>query len=115
MIAPKQGDIFLAPFAFSDLTHMMKRPVCILSVDELNIGPDVVVAMLTSRRSRIENPSIGDVVLADWKAAGLPLQSVLRAARLQTLERSLLLNRLGSLADDDLNSTRESLREVLGL
>lgn len=112
---PQRGDTYLAPFAFSDLTHFMKRPVCVLSADELNAGPDVVVAMLTSRRYRIENPSLGDVTLSDWQTEGLPLQSVLRTARLQTLERSLLLERLGRLSDRDLLSTEEALRSVLAL
>src|SRR5437868_4861141 len=42
-----------------------------------------------------------DVALADWHAAGLRVASTVRLARLDCLEQSLLLHRLGALSAGD--------------
>lgn len=115
MTDPIRAGVYLAPFAFSDLSTYKKRPVCVLSGNEINAGPDVVVAMITSRRQRIERPGIGDVVLRDWAASGLPLASVVRASRIQTLDRSLLVGEVGELSSSDLQAVEDGLRAVLGL
>lgn len=93
---------------------MKRRPACIVSSAEYNQGPDAIVAMVTSRRTRIANPEIGDVVLRDWRDAGLPLPSVVRAGRLLVLEQRLLTLTLGQLSPDDLDAVDRGLLAVLG-
>lgn len=110
-----RGDLYLAPFPYSDLTGAKHRPVCVVSTTQFNRGPDVLVAMVTSNRARIQQPGVGDVPLGDWQAAGLLAPSVLRAGRLWTAEQRLLRRQLGALSLADLDAVDAALRDVLGL
>lgn len=110
-----RGELYLARFPYSDLRGAKRRPICVLSTQEYNEGPDILVAMITSSRRRWENPGLGDVVLADWQAEGLLHPSVLRAAKLQDLEKHLLQGPIGRLAASDEKSVNEMLLKVLGL
>jgi len=111
----QRGDVYLAPFLYADLEAAKRRPVCVVSGEAFNEGPDVLVAMVTSRRARLEAPGIGDVALQDWEAARLLVPSTLRAGRLQTIEFRRLDGRLGSLSPGDLRATDDALRAVLEL
>jgi len=111
----KPGDLFLAPFLYTDLAQEKRRPVCVVSGESFNQGSDVIVAMVTSRRTRLRAPGVGDVVLEDWQSSGLLASSTLRIGRLQTMESRLLESRLGSLSPHDLDMMRAALRTVLDL
>lgn len=110
-----RGEVHLAPFLYSDLQGSKRRPVCVISSDAYHEGPDVIVAMVTSSRVRIEAPALGDVVVDDWEAAGLLRPSVVRAGRLLVLEAGFLDGPLGVLTDRDRGATDDALRSVLGL
>lgn len=110
-----RGLIVYAPFVFSNLEGQKMRPACILSTAAFNAGPDLVVAMVTSRRRLVDKPGLGDVVLRDWQQVGLRLPSVLRVGRVQGIERRLVTLRLGPLTRYDAAAADEALREVLGL
>jgi mRNA interferase MazF len=75
--------------------HQKKRPVLILWID----GDDVVVAAVTSSQPRSKT----DVVLTDWKESGLKVASTVRLSRLDCLEKSLLVKKLGTLSEGDAN------------
>lgn len=91
MIQP--GDFWIANIPFTDGSAAKKRPVPVLWKD----GADVVVAAVTSASPR----TITDVVLADWQISGLKVASTVRLARLDCLEQSLLLFRLGRISQAD--------------
>ena len=110
-----RGELYLARFPYSDLRGSKRRPVCVLSIEDYNVGPDVLAAMITSNRRRWVNAGVGDVRLDDWEAEGLLHPSVLRAAKLQDLERFLLEGPIGSLSPRDQATVDGALREVLGL
>ena len=65
----QRGDIYFAPFPYTDLAHTKPRPVCIVSDSGFNTGIDVVVAMITSKSSRRTNPGVGDFAVVDWQQA----------------------------------------------
>jgi mRNA-degrading endonuclease toxin of MazEF toxin-antitoxin module len=111
----RPGDLYLAPFHYADLAQSKRRPVCVVSTERLNDGPDVIVAMVTSSRVRFERPWLGDVPLQDWVVAGLLAQSTLRAGRLQAMEARLLEGKIGSLSDRDLAAVRVGLRLIFEL
>ncbi|MCJ7437516.1 MAG: type II toxin-antitoxin system PemK/MazF family toxin [Acidimicrobiia bacterium] len=111
----QRGDLFLAPFLYADLGESKRRPVCVVSGETFNQGPDLIVAMVTSRRARLIAPGVGDVPLTDWESAGLLAPSTVRTGRLQTIEASLLQGQLGSLGQADLDFIDVALREVLHL
>lgn len=116
MVSPKRGDVFNAPFLYTDLAEGKLRPICIVSADDYNTsGADVVVAMITSRHRFLEEPGLGDVPLHDWQHAGLARPSTLRAGRLQSIEVTLLDERFGTLTARDLQTVSGSLAQVLDL
>ena len=111
----QRGDIFFAPFPYTDLAHTKPRPVCIVSDSGFNTGIDVVVAMITSKSSRRTNPGVGDFAVVDWQPARLLTASAIRAGRLWTSEKRLLGARLGTLSENDIARLDQALAEVLGL
>ena len=65
-----RGRIVLVPFPYSDLQGMKRRPACVVSTTEYNArSPDVVLAMITSSRARVEHPRTGDAVIEEWDRA----------------------------------------------
>lgn len=111
----ERGTVVLAPFLYSDLRGLKRRPACVVSSAAYNQGPDVIVAMVTSSTERIMRPVLGDAVIQDWGTAGLRPPSVVRAGRLLVLEHRLLSATLGELGQDDLARVDQALRAVLDL
>lgn len=87
------GDLWLANIPFTNASGSKKRPVLALWLD----GQDVVVAAVTSASPR----STTDVSLIDWQSSGLRVPSTVRLSRLDCLEQSLLLAKLGHLSSGD--------------
>jgi len=87
------GDIWIAEIPFTDGSAFKKRPVLILWLD----AQDVIVAAITSASPR----SVTDVTLQDWQQSGLRVASVVRLARLDCLEQSLLIARIGHISQVD--------------
>ena len=84
------GEFWLADIPYTNASASKIRPVLVLWLD----GLDAVVAVVTSASPR----SATDVELAEWQAANLKLASTVRLSRLDCLEQSLLLRRIGSLS-----------------
>ncbi len=87
-------DIVLVPFPFTDLTASKKRPALVVSPDNYNSGPDVVIAFITSQLKTPPRP--GDHLIADWQASGLPKPSQLRM-KLATISHRIVIKKLGRL------------------
>lgn len=110
-----RGDLLLAPFPYSDLRGLKRRPVCVVSSSVYSLGPDVIVAMVTSSQARVARPGLGDVVLPDWQPAGLRQPSVVRAGRLLVIAHRLLTAGLGRITVRDLAAVDDALKAALGL
>lgn len=93
MMTIHPGDFWVAEIPFTDGSALKKRPVLVLWLD----GNDVVVAAVTSAAPRTPT----DVPLADWRDSGLRVPSTVRLSRLDCLEQSLLLFRLGRVSPSD--------------
>ena len=87
------GDIWIAEILFTDGSAAKKRPVLILWLDVR----DTIVAAVTSASPR----SGTDVALNDWQQSGLRVASVVRLARLDCLEESLLIARIDHISQAD--------------
>lgn len=87
------GEFWIADIPFTNGTASKKRPVLILWLD----GDDVVAAVVTSAKPR----TLTDVLLNDWAASGLRIASTVRLSRLDCLEKSLLLIKIGRISDGD--------------
>ena len=99
------GEVVLLSFPFADASGARRRPALVLvdTGDE-----DVVVARVTSQPLR----SIFDVEIIDWQRAGLLLPSVVRLAKVATLEKRLVERRLGRLATDDWVRVRTAVQRL---
>jgi mRNA interferase MazF len=73
--------------------------------------PDVILVAVTSQL----RPSalFGEVVIAEWKDAGLLKPSVIKPI-FATIEKDLLLRKLGRLGKQDRAVLRDALKELLG-
>jgi mRNA interferase MazF len=105
------GEILLVPFPFTHHAAFKKRPVAVASARAYNDArPDVVVMAITSQMSATGRY---DLVIADWQAAGLLKPSAVKPV-FATLERSLVLRRLGTLDAADQTALREAIEEMIG-
>ena len=93
MTTIQAGDFWVAEIPYTSGAASKKRPVLILWID----GNDAVVAAVTSAQARTQT----DIALADWAASGLRVASTVRLSRLDCLEHSLLLAKIGHLSDED--------------
>ena len=104
------GDVVLVPFPFTDQTTTKKRPAVVVSSDGYHRDrPDVILMAVTSQ----VRPGRGDVAVDAWKSAGLLKPSVLKPL-LATVERGLVLRKLGRLDERDRGALRRQLRQMLG-
>jgi mRNA interferase MazF len=87
------GDFWVAAIPFTNGVGAKKRPVLVLWLDQ----QDVVVAAVTSAAPR----SPMDVMLQEWAASGLRAVSTVRLSRLDCLETSLFLGKVGTIAPTD--------------
>jgi mRNA interferase MazF len=89
----RPGEFWLADILFTDRSASKKRPVLVLWLED----QDAVVATVTSARPR----TVTDIVLNDWSKSGLRFVSTVRLSRLDCLEQSLLLVRMGQVSATD--------------
>ncbi len=106
------GDLVLVPFPFTDQTTTKKRPAVVVSSDAYNKArPDVVLMAVTGHLST--HTRIGEVVVTEWKEAGLVKSSTIKPI-LTTIEKRLIIRTLGQLKHPDSLSLRNALKAILG-
>src|SRR3954447_11090299 len=89
----RPGEFWVASIPFTNGGGTKKRPVLVLWTD----GTDVIVAAVTTAKAR----SNFDVELTDWQTSGLRRASTVRLSRLDCLEQSLLIARIGIISAQD--------------
>jgi len=106
------GDIVLVPFPFTDQSTVKKRPAVIVSSKAYNHQrPDVVIMAVTSQMHSADR--FGDTIIIDWQAAGLLKPSVFKAV-FTTIEKGLILKRLGSIGSQDRSGLQDMLQTIIG-
>jgi mRNA interferase MazF len=107
----KPGDVALVRFPFAEVTTTKKRPALVLT--ETVRSPRnrlVTVAMITSQIEALRLE--GDVLLEQWKAAGLLHPSLLRMAKVATVEVGLVEKVIGQLGKRDHEAARQAFHRV---
>ena len=105
----KQWEIVVVPFPFSNQSGTKRRPALVLSDRSFNIRGHTVLAMVTTSSHRSWP---GDVVLSDYKSAGLQIPCIVRL-KLFTLDNRLLLKRIGCLAGNDQKKISSQVKTYL--
>jgi mRNA interferase MazF len=104
-------DLVLLPFPFTELTTTKQRPCLILTAFHPKGLPEhYVVAMVTSHLDGTAFP--GDARFGKWREAGLPKPSMVRLAKIVTVERSLIRKKLGTVHSSDRQVIRRQFRHV---
>jgi len=104
----KKGDIVLIPFPFSDLSGSKLRPALIL----ISTDTDVTVCFITTQFHWEDK---FDIKLIPSLANGLKKVSLLRISKFSTIDKDLILGRIGNLENYYLIKLNENLIEILQL
>ncbi len=90
-----KGDIVLIPFPFTDLTGIKNRPALVLVEAE----SDITVSFITTQLKWQDDY---DVKIEPTTINGLKKPSMIRLSKLATIEKDLVIGRLGSLSPIEL-------------
>ena len=104
-----KNEVILVRYPFSDLTSSKVRPAIVVNAP--HTSQDLFIVSLTSRTTALRP---GEFVLAEWKRAGLNVETSVKRG-LFTIDQKLVLKSIGVLQNADAENLESSLREWLGL
>ena len=104
----KKGDVVLVPFPFTDLSGKKLRPAAILAV----IEKEVIVAFITSQLNIYKTRKLS---LKASERTGLKKDSLLLLDKISTLDKSLIVGKLGQLSKQEVENVNKNLRELFNL
>jgi mRNA interferase MazF len=108
----KQGDVIKVPFPYTDRATRRSRPALVVSVGGIETNHQLLwVVMITSAENR---GWPGDVTVDNLEQAGLPAPSVIRTAKIATIEVSDA-TKLGKIPAALLKQVINKLGRELGL
>jgi mRNA interferase MazF len=103
-------DIVKVPFPYTDRPVRQRRPGLVVAAGELETAHGLLwLVMVTSAANR---GWLGDVLISDLAVAGLPIPSIVRPAKIATIEADDA-ERLGTLPPRDRSAVRRYLQERL--
>lgn len=107
------GAVVRAPFPYTDRETHQWRPAVVVSDGGVGLGERLCwVLMVTSAENRAWP---GDVeLIEDFRSAGLPVASLIRTAKIATVEQDRL-EVVGRLPEAAYEAVKAQLRERLGL
>ena len=104
----KKGDVILLSFPFTDLKGKKIRPALILFVSDL----DVIVSFITTQ-FKWQTPNY--ILLEPDEFNGLKKTSLLRLSKITTIDKDLILGKLGELNETDIQLINGNLLKLLNL
>jgi len=110
-----RGNVILARFPFTDLTGISVRPALVVSPGQ--IGQDIVLLAISSvlRGGLVPTDCTVDTIHPEFAMTGLRTTSVFRVHKLATVERSIIVRRLGRIGPQLQAEVDRLLRTVLAL
>jgi mRNA-degrading endonuclease toxin of MazEF toxin-antitoxin module len=103
-------DVVSVPFPYTDRPVRQRRPALVVSQPSYEQNTGLLwVVMITARENR-RWP--GDVVLANARRAGLSIPSVIRPAKIATIE-AVQAARIGSIGAAERRAVRTAIAEIL--
>ena len=112
MINYEFGDVILVPFPFTDQTTTKKRPAVVVSSNSYQRErSDLILIAITSQA----NPatSFGEITITGWRVAGLLKPSIIKPV-LTTIDKALVIKKLGRLEELDLQALQNLFLAILG-
>ncbi len=105
----EKGTVVLVPFPFTDLSGTKVRPAVVVS--RRLSGDDVIVTFISAKPSRGEKY---DVRVIPNQSNGLKATSTIKCAKLATLDKKIILGKLGTLSTDDFSRVAQKLKTLFG-
>ena len=107
-----QGDVVKVPFPYTDRSTRQSRPALVVSTPSLEDAHGLMwVVMITSAENR---GWPGDVVITTLSRAGLPAPSVIRAAKIATIDASDA-TKLGTISAVMIQQLLDQIGHTLGM
>jgi mRNA interferase MazF len=103
-----KGDIVLISFPFTDLTGKKSRPAVVL----INSPEDVTVCFITTQTKW---KSSFDIVIEPSQNNGLKKTSIIRLNKFATIDKDLVLGRLGQITVAEIQLLNKNLLRILKL
>jgi|WetSurMetagenome_2_1015567.scaffolds.fasta_scaffold56299_4 mRNA interferase MazF len=104
----KKGDIVLTPFPFTDLVGNKIRPAIILIESE-----SLVTICFISTQIIYLNEI--DFILQPNEANRLKKESVVKLNKIATIDKDLIIGKIGMLNHSEINTLNQALRKILKL
>jgi mRNA interferase MazF len=98
------GDVILLPIPFTDLTSRKVRPAVVIGLS--THSGDLFVVPISSQAANV------DFLIEEWQGAGLNIACGIKS-QIATVERALVVKRIGKLQAVDRNQLQARLREWL--
>ena len=109
MASFEAGDVVRLPFPYTDRPIVQRRPALVVVSQALDRHALLWVCMITSAANR---GWPDDVVVADLATAGLPAPSVIRPAKIATVDGAVA-DRLGRIGRRELGAVRRAIARFL--
>jgi len=111
----KAGDVILTPFPFTDLSGNKVRPALVLGIQ--NGGEDITVCFISSifPQKVHKFDILVDSKGKDFSKTGLKLQSVIRTTKIATLDKAVVLGKIGDLDIVNIKKVKKVLKIYFGL
>lgn len=103
-----KGDIVLIPFPFTDLSGIKNRPA-LISIDGES---DLTVSFITTQIKWQED---FDVKIEPSPTNGIKRTSLIRLSKLATIDKELVIGKLGNLTKEELIAIDKNLIEIFKL
>ena len=103
-----KGEIVLIPFPFTDLSGNKNRPALVLIASH----DDVTVCFITSQ---LKWPSEFDVLINPSLYNGIKVDSLIRLNKFATIDKDLVLGKLGNVDSNLMFQINQNLRKILQL
>lgn len=100
------GKIVLLKFPFTDAMTFKRRPGLLLK--EFDDG-DILVCRITGQFY----DTAFDLEIADWKAAGLKIPSVIRLHKMATIDKDMVEDVLGEIPENIKKQIRSSFMKII--
>lgn len=103
-----KADIILIPFPFTNLSDAKIRPCLVLIDAEF----DVTVSFITTQTGWNDNASLP---VKPGKQNGLKKESLIRLNKLATIDKELIIGKIGELDASEKNMVNQKLKEIFQL
>lgn len=104
-----KGDIVLVPFPFTDLSGQKVRPALVLYASK--VGEDCILVFISSLQNKAKQAF--DVTVSASSKNGLKIDSVIKCHKIATLQKKIVLGKIGVLEPQFISMIDQKIRILL--